>query len=1078
MKLRLYRDETITLRLDEIAQNLNRLAPYFNFNVGRAKLSIPGPLVMRPQTYNKLNPEIIKESDGDDEVLLFTEIPYDNNYFWDSVGNKVILSLSGWDHLTRLSRNNGAVYFICAILIRILDVGSGHVDKNTGCINDFWQDKTGVDAGMRRALVCEKCLQIFKRNTNEKKTALLQSIQAVLKDLGGASRDDMDICDFWALQKQDNFIPGKLSDRQKEQLGFSTRITNNRTQNEPDYQNQVKSDESGHGRESTEQNVLRGNLITYLINEKGFPRDSMNYDNLEEYPDFDLVVKHPDTNEFLAIFNYKCGLRKDDQEFLNCMANEYKKKFEGIHNPFVYLIYSPNKSKEDFLIFEVEDDGTSTKVTNKDFPTYNQLLFASPLGAPGRRIYRALVELAKDKHNFNVHTPCRDYIDLQIKGNKRTAAQIHRLKESDKNIAIVIAGYEEGIYPDLKFNDVVRGDIENISGYSNKYPAEKNWLKGTLGHPHLRYKASVCVLQPGALFLKEIEKEVDELLELAKKNAESKGPAEPEESSSRIKDIVGNVATMADDRTSSKDLLGRESLVQALANMFVHTKEIEGFTVALFGNWGVGKSTVMELLEKQLKAHHSKRFIFAKFNAWAYEKTDNIAAGLAFEVVKALKNSFNLLCRLTLYICFIVREHWGGFIRWIIKLGIAALPFILLYLFRSKFGLTEEQEKTIKDLFGIGLAGGAIVIGFYVLKNFKNIVEHPLVTNLETCLNLPNYDKHLGLVPVLKRHIKILCGLTLKAGIGKWRWGKDKKLVVFVDDLDRCQPKCIAETLDAIRLVMDNPNVIVLIGIDHRIAFKAIEGHYKNVSDGKGEIREEEIARDYLGKIIQLPIRLQEPTVQELEEFINKRLFPNAVKLPLQEKQESQKLMQQQLKATDVEHETLKDLGEPPVRTSMSTGEYSPSRVVKSPSEEIIEIETEMLDADDEYYEFSDLSKKFGFSNPRQLLRLRNSYRLIKALELQKARKENQELGFDKLRDLMRMLFWQEFLFNRPKDLRQACLKTLYEDVDAEKISDEKTKVIIKQVKGLILESFKDKKIHDETEKNVRIVVLPHSQDD
>lgn len=203
MKVRLYSDNTVKLRLDEIATNLNRIAPKFCFSIGQAKFSIPGFFVMCPQTYDKLNPKINKESAMDDEVILFTETAYDNNYFWETEGDKVIISLSGWDQLTNLSINNGAVYFVCAMLIRGLSVGVNHKKKNTGCINDFWRDKTGVDAGMRCAFVCDKCLRSFKRNRTDKKMALLHGIQAVLNDLSGASRASMDICDFWSLQKQD-----------------------------------------------------------------------------------------------------------------------------------------------------------------------------------------------------------------------------------------------------------------------------------------------------------------------------------------------------------------------------------------------------------------------------------------------------------------------------------------------------------------------------------------------------------------------------------------------------------------------------------------------------------------------------------------------------------------------------------------------------------------------------------------------------------------------------------------------------------------------------------------------------------
>jgi hypothetical protein len=203
MNIRLFVDTSMNLRSTEIADNLNRLAHAFSFKLGGAKFSVPGFFVVCPHTYEKLNPAIEKESKQDDLVLLFTEKPYDNNYFFEARGRRIIVSLSGWDQLTSLSRNNGAVYFICAILARRLEIGGSHREKNTGCIRDFWLDKTGVDAGMRCAFICEKCLHSYGRKATTEQKALLQSLQAILDDVSNASRGSMDICDFWGLQKKD-----------------------------------------------------------------------------------------------------------------------------------------------------------------------------------------------------------------------------------------------------------------------------------------------------------------------------------------------------------------------------------------------------------------------------------------------------------------------------------------------------------------------------------------------------------------------------------------------------------------------------------------------------------------------------------------------------------------------------------------------------------------------------------------------------------------------------------------------------------------------------------------------------------
>jgi hypothetical protein len=320
-------------------------------------------------------------------------------------------------------------------------------------------------------------------------------------------------------------------------------------------------------------NVFLENLTTFLVNEKDFPRESLNSDPLAG-PYVDLAVTHPDTDSFLAIFNVKSGGHAADlREPAEILAKGNKVGSVGKHNPFVYMVHASEESNADFVISEVEDDGISYEISHGDFPTYKQLVFASPLSNKGRRICSALTRLAKDEHGLSVHAPCEDYIDLQIKRNGRTAAQVHRVNDSDENIALVLAGYQRH-FPEAKLPTYMfEGEVKRLSGYTSKSQGERNWLEGNLGHPKLIYEAGVYVLRPGALVLDEMQNEVGELLELAKKNAED--DKEPEEIK-LSKYGKGHIATIQMDRISDVDLLGRDKLVLAFSGMFTHTKEVEG----------------------------------------------------------------------------------------------------------------------------------------------------------------------------------------------------------------------------------------------------------------------------------------------------------------------------------------------------------------------------------------------------------------------------------------------------------------------------------------------------------------------
>ena len=199
MKIRLFSDETIDLNLPSIQVGLANTAPSATWALGKAKVRLAGDQIEFPKTYRSLPKSVVAESADDDHAFIFTEKPYDNNYFWDSGSEKiVILSLFGWDHLTTLPRNNGAVYFIVALIVRALGIGKSHRGKNTGCINDFWQDKTGVDSGMRSAFICTKCLPQVKSKQSPQDGPILKELNLILDQLSSASRANKDVSDIWS----------------------------------------------------------------------------------------------------------------------------------------------------------------------------------------------------------------------------------------------------------------------------------------------------------------------------------------------------------------------------------------------------------------------------------------------------------------------------------------------------------------------------------------------------------------------------------------------------------------------------------------------------------------------------------------------------------------------------------------------------------------------------------------------------------------------------------------------------------------------------------------------------------------
>ncbi|WP_176547689.1 KAP family P-loop NTPase fold protein [Bacillus thuringiensis] len=102
----------------------------------------------------------------------------------------------------------------------------------------------------------------------------------------------------------------------------------------------------------------------------------------------------------------------------------------------------------------------------------------------------------------------------------------------------------------------------------------------------------------------------------------------------------------------------------------------------------------------------------------------------------------------------------------------------------------------------------------------------------------------------------------------------DRKIVVFIDDLDRLDREEIITVFKLIRLVCDFPNVVYVLALDEEIVSLALGQVYlKQATEEQAMLK----GREYLEKFIQVPIYL--PKVDEVK---FKQFFINGLKEILQ----------------------------------------------------------------------------------------------------------------------------------------------------------------------------------------------------
>ncbi len=127
------------------------------------------------------------------------------------------------------------------------------------------------------------------------------------------------------------------------------------------------------------------------------------------------------------------------------------------------------------------------------------------------------------------------------------------------------------------------------------------------------------------------------------------------------------------------------------------------------------------------------------------------------------------------------------------------------------------------------------------------------------------YRRNLGLISVIRQDFKTLSGL-----LHDWNQNEEKgsgkppieRIVLYIDDLDRCHPDRVVEVLQAVHLLLAFDLFVVIVAVDprwlERSLYKAYVPELKSVDLSKveGQRLREFSPQNYLEKIFQIPFSL------------------------------------------------------------------------------------------------------------------------------------------------------------------------------------------------------------------------------
>lgn len=307
---------------------------------------------------------------------------------------------------------------------------------------------------------------------------------------------------------------------------------------------------------------------------------------------------------------------------------------------------------------------------------------------------------------------------------------------------------------------------------------------------------------------------------------------------------------MWNDVETTNDLLNF-GVVADTAAQLIRDSGNEPLSIGISGSWGSGKSSLVKMIGKSLNEGNQveQKYLFLEFNAWLYQGFDDAKMALLQSVSDLLLAEANSQKTLTDKAIELVKR-----VRWfkVLKLGAPVASGAIL-------GGT------------IGGPVGATIGAFLGLFKGGDLPTQEELTKAQ--------ESYKRLEPELKGILKEEETASLPKEIASLRKafeeileGLNVKLVVLVDDLDRCMPDTAISTLEAMRLLLFLPRTSFIIAADEKMIRSAVRSHFSNIQI------DDELVTSYFDKLIQVPLRVPRIGISEVKAYLILLFAERAVK--------------------------------------------------------------------------------------------------------------------------------------------------------------------------------------------------------
>ncbi len=243
--------------------------------------------------------------------------------------------------------------------------------------------------------------------------------------------------------------------------------------------------------------------------------------------------------------------------------------------------------------------------------------------------------------------------------------------------------------------------------------------------------------------------------------------------------------------------LGREEVAERFTNLLHNTEGSK--VIALNAPYGFGKTFFLERWAKHLRAEEGNPFVVMEFSAWDVDFADHALVPLVYTLMEELKNQKLLDEQSELYVKF--SRVATDVVKHVVK------------------------EKTGVDVDSISLGGASFEFNDFIkrkdaMAEFKSVLKEVVV---------------------------------------ECRSKKDQKLVIIIDELERCRPTFAIQLLEVVKHLFDVEGIIFVLGTDREQLGHTISNIYGQKFNSDG----------YLRRFIEHELVFPEPEMNKYVNFLH-----------------------------------------------------------------------------------------------------------------------------------------------------------------------------------------------------------------